>query len=142
MKNLKIFSIDKTIPKRKLHFFVNELKNDLGFSISSLEINFIRSEEIKKINKDFLNHDFTTDIITFNYSTVDRNIDGEILISVDDAYENAKKYKIDYLEEVGRLVVHGILHLLGFNDIKTSDKKKMKKEENRLIKTYKFILLR
>lgn len=142
MKNLRVYSTDKLISKSKLHSFVKELKNDLGFSISSLEINFINSDRIRTINKEHLNHDYTTDIITFNYSGDYQKIDGEILISVDDAYENAKKYKVAYMEEIGRLVVHGILHLLGFDDVKANDRKKMKKEENRLTNTYKFILLR
>jgi rRNA maturation RNase YbeY len=114
----------------------------LNLALRSLEINFIDSETIKEINKNFLSHDYSTDIITFNYSDVQNIIDGEIFISVDDAKENAKKFKVKFLEEIGRLVAHGILHLIGFDDTTPDQRKKMKNQENQLLKKNKFILLR
>lgn len=142
MKHLRIYSNYKTIEKKKLHQYVKFITQHLNLSIISLEINFINSEAIKEINKKFLSHDYSTDIITFNYSVSQNIIDGEIFISVDDAKENAKKFKMKFNEEIGRLVAHGILHLIGFDD-KTPDKrKKMKNRENQLLKKYKFILLR
>lgn len=142
MRNLRIYSVNKTLPKFKLHSLVNNIVNDLGISLSSLEINFIDSEMMLKINRKYLSHNYSTDIITFNYSDEASNIDGEIFISVDDAAENARKYKVKFIEEIGRLIVHGILHLIGYDDTSSSQKKIMKKEENRLINSYKFILLR
>ncbi|BDQ01887.1 rRNA maturation RNase YbeY [Ignavibacterium sp.] len=142
MRNLRIYSIDKKIPKKKLHYFVKLILEDLKLSLSSLELNFIKSDKIREINKQYLSHDYSTDIITFNYSNNKNRIDGEIFISVDDATENAAKYKVSYLEEIGRLIVHGVLHLIGFDDLTPGERKKMKNQENRLIKKYKFILLR
>lgn len=142
MKNLRIYSNDKIIEKKKLHQYVKFITKELNLSLRSLEINFIDSETIKEINKNFLSHDYSTDIITFNYSDAQNIIDGEIFISVDDAKENAKKFKVKFHEEIGRLVAHGILHLIGFDDTTPDQRKKMKNQENQLLKKYKFILLR
>ncbi|MCX8105352.1 MAG: rRNA maturation RNase YbeY [Ignavibacterium album] len=142
MKNLRIYSCDKKIPKQKIHNFIKFILEDFELSLNSLELNFIKASKIKEINKIYLSHDYSTDIITFNYSENKSVIDGEIFISVDDAAENAKKYKVKYIEEIARLIIHGILHLIGFDDLKSGQRKKMKIQENRLLKKYKFILLR
>ena len=142
MKNLAVNSNYKFIEKRKIHSLVNSLSKSLNFNIQSLEINFIGQKEILGINKTHLNHNYFTDIITFNYSGDNKLLDGEILISVDDAIENAKNYKVSLNEETCRLVIHGILHLLGYNDISTSEKRKMKLMENKLLNKNKFLLLR
>jgi len=138
---LHIFESSKVFDKRKIHLLVNRLTGELNFKISNLEINFISNEEIIRINKIYLNHDFTTDIITFNYSSDIKNIDGEIIISIDDAKINSQKYKVSFYEEIARLVIHGILHLLGYDDQITSKKKVMKRMENKLLSNFKFILL-
>ena len=142
MKNLAVNSNYKFIEKRKIHSLVNSLSKSLNFNIQSLEINFIGQKEILEINKAHLNHNYFTDIITFNYSGDNELLDGEILISVDDAIENAKNYKVSLKEETCRLVIHGILHLLGYDDISTSEKRKMKLMENKLLNKNKFLLLR
>lgn len=142
MKNLRIYSNYKIIEKKKLHQYVKFITQHLNLSIKSLEINFINSEAIKEINNKFLSHDYSTDIITFDYSENQNFIDGEIFISIDDVKENAKKFKVKFNEEIGRLVAHGILHLIGFDDTTPDKRKKMKYRENQLLKKYKFILLR
>ena len=92
------------------------------------------------MNKAYLQHNYSTDIITFNYSELVKKIDGEIFISIDDALDNAKKYKVSLSDELVRLVIHGVLHLLGYDDQTTSDKKTMKRLENKLLSKNKFIL--
>jgi rRNA maturation RNase YbeY len=129
------------INKRKIHLLVNRLTRELSFNTSNLEINFISSDDIKKINKKYLNHDYATDVITFSYSSDKKNIDGEIIISIDDAQINSRKFKVSFYEEIARLVIHGVLHLLGYDDQITSDKKVMKRMENKLLSNFKFILL-
>lgn len=142
MKNLRIYSKNKIIEKKKIHQFVKHLLQELNLSLDSLELNFISSTEIQDINKKYLSHDYSTDIITFNYSDSQKTIDGEIFISIDDAKQNAKKFKVSFIEEIGRLILHGILHLIGYDDLTPEERKKMKIIENRLLKKYKFILLR
>lgn len=141
MKNLHIFDSQANISKQSIHRFVKALSGNLQFKLSSLDINFISSDEILSLNKKHLKHDYTTDIITFNYSSYKALIDGEIFISIDDAKLNSRKYKVSFDEEIGRLVIHGILHILGYDDQITNEKKVMKHMENRLLSTYKFILL-
>ncbi|WP_337865588.1 rRNA maturation RNase YbeY [Ignavibacterium sp.] len=142
MKNLRIYSKNKITEKKKVHQFVKNLLQELNLSLDSLELNFINSSEIQSINKKYLSHDYSTDIITFNYSDSRKLIDGEIFISIDDAAQNANKFKVSFIEEIGRLILHGILHLIGYDDMTPEDRKKMKILENRLLKKYKFILLR
>lgn len=141
-KNLYISSIVKKIIKSRIHKLVGLLKKDLNFAIDSLFINFISSQDIHQINKDYLKHNITTDIITFNYSGSNSKLDGEIFISLYDAKKNAKKYNVSFSTELTRLVIHGILHLKGYDDIKPADKKKMKSIENNLTIKYNFPLLR
>ncbi len=141
MKNLHIYSVQKKIKKSKVHDLIKSLSVELNFLVSNLEINFISGEDIHAINKSYLKHDYTTDIITFNYSDSLQQIDGEIFISIDDALSNSKKFRVTLSDELVRLVIHGILHLLGYDDQNLTDKKIMKRLENKLLSKNNFILL-
>jgi rRNA maturation RNase YbeY len=142
VKNLLIHSKNKLIKKSNLHKLFSFLKNQLNFTVISLDINFVSGKALRKVNKDFLNHDYSTDIITFNYSGNIKDIEGEILISIDDAETNSEKYGVNFDEEILRLVIHGILHLLGYDDINLKEKLEMKCLENKLLIEYKNILLK
>ena len=89
-----------------------------------------------------MDHYYSTDIITFDYSENKNGIDAEIFISIDDAESNARKYKVHLKNEITRLIIHGILHLLGYDDQQKKDKIIMKRKENDLLNRNKFILLR
>ncbi|MBI2418583.1 MAG: rRNA maturation RNase YbeY [Ignavibacteriales bacterium] len=115
---------DIPVQKNAIHKIVAFLKKELQFSIQSLEITFVTRADIHSINKSYLNHDYMTDIITFDYSDTAGNLVGELIISPDIAHANAKKYNIPYTEELVRLVIHGILHLLNYDD-KTAPEKKI-----------------
>ncbi len=141
MKNLHVYSISKSLKKKNIHDLIKSLSNELYFKISNLEINIISAKSILDINKTYLNHDYTTDIITFNYSEIVNGLDGEIFISIDDALSNSKKFNVSVSDELVRLVIHGILHLLGYDDIAHSDKKIMKRMENKLLSKFKIVLL-
>lgn len=137
LRNLNVLSEGKLkVRKVLVHELVKLLRNELNFKINQLQIIFVDSEYIHAINKEYLKHDYSTDIITFSYSEEKNVFDGEIYISVDDAQKNSKKYKVDFNTEIIRLIIHGILHLLGFDDINEQDKAIMKKSENRLVKAY------
>lgn len=135
MKNVSVES-DKSfsILKPQVHSIISSLKKELKFSISFLQINFVSSQQIKEINEEYLNHEGSTDIITFNYSSKTFNLDGECYICVPVAQENAKRFDVTIQNELLRLIIHGILHLLGYDDIKESDRKVMKAEEDRFVK--------
>lgn len=141
IKNLVINTSGYTLNKRSIHSFVGKIKRHLQIEIEALTINFISANDLLEINKKYLNHDFYTDIITFNYSGDNKLIDGEIFISYENAIENAKKYQANFLEEIGRLIIHGILHLTGLNDKSKSEKILMRKKENELLNMFKFLLL-
>jgi probable rRNA maturation factor len=141
IKNLYVSSSTKRINKSRIHKLIGLLREDLEFSVESLYINFITAKEIHNINKEFLKHDRPTDIITFNYSGNHSEIDGEIFISTGDAKINAKKYNVSLSKEFKRLIIHGILHLKGYDDISSSDRVKMKRIENNLTNKYNFALL-
>lgn len=137
VKNLSITnSTRRTLKKKEVHKFVHLLMAELKVKIKSLTINFVTEEQIIPINNEYLGHNFSTDIITFNYSEENYTLDGEIFISLDDASYNAVKYKIYLHNEVLRLIIHGFLHMLGYNDKLPKEKRIMKKEEDRLVHYY------
>jgi len=140
VKNLQVYSQDTSVNKRAVHKLISSLKSEFNLVISSLSISFINSEELRDINKEYLNHDYETDVITFNYSKKLKEIDGEILISFEEAKRNGKKFNVTYGKELSRLVVHGMLHLLDFDDNNKENKKIMKQTENKLTLKYNFAL--
>jgi len=137
IKNLTIISEFKQLKKAAVHKLVKAVKDQQKFQIADLNINFIGSDKLLELNRKHLKHYYPTDIITFNYSGSLSELDGEIYISFEDASINAKKYKVSLNNELTRLVIHGILHLLGYDDKTPSEKKIMKTLENQL--TYKNI---
>jgi len=142
IKNLSVNVLkDSEVDKRFIHNIVKELKNELEFELSGIQINFVNSAEIMRINKVYLNHNYSTDIITFDYSGSQKMLDGEIYISIEDAAFNAKKFGVKLKEEIMRLVIHGFLHLLGFNDKSQKDKIVMKEIENKLFNKYRLVII-
>jgi probable rRNA maturation factor len=96
------------------------------------EINFIFSSDsyLLTLNRGFLKHNTLTDIITFdNSSQSDSSLEGEIYISIDRVKENADKFHVPFEDELNRVMIHGVLHLLGYNDKKPSEKALMRKKE-------------
>jgi len=140
VKNLQIYSQDSSINKRVIHKLISALMEEFNLTISFLSISFINSARLRDVNKEYLKHDYETDVITFNYSKKIKDIDGEILISFEEADRNSKKYKVTYGKELCRLVIHGMLHLLNFDDNNKENKKIMKRMENKLILSYNFTL--
>jgi len=101
--------------------------------LNHLEFIFVTKSEIEKINRDFLNHNYPTDIITFNKSFLDV-ISGEIYICTEIVKDNSVTYsKSSMLKELYRVIIHGVLHLIGFNDSSDSEKKVMRNKENELL---------
>ncbi|MBM4171417.1 MAG: rRNA maturation RNase YbeY [Ignavibacteria bacterium] len=131
MKNIFVnCEIKCSVIKRNVHRIVGLIKNIHQLNFNSLEINFVSKGTIEKINKIYLGHNYATDVISFNYSNESNNLDGEIFICIDIAVENAKFYNVTPDNELKRLVIHGILHLIGFRDNTNKQKFEMSKEEN------------
>lgn len=102
----------------------------------SLTYIFCTDEYLLSINQQFLNHDTYTDIITFDLTEPDQTLGGEIYISADRVRENAKSFNVDYQTELHRVIFHGALHLCGFKDKTTADKKKMRAMEDQCLQEY------
>lgn len=99
-------------------------------------VHLITSERIAELNANFLRHSGSTDVITFDYneSSQPESIAGEIFISVDDAVAQARQFRTSWPSEIVRYAIHGVLHLLGFNDLKPAERSVMKREESRLLR--------
>lgn len=97
--------------------------------IGNISIIFCSDNYILDINQKFLQHDYFTDIITFDYCEGDR-LSGDLFISVDSVRENSIEYGTDFKEELNRVIVHGVLHLIGYNDHTDEDIAMMRKKEN------------
>ncbi len=102
---------------------------NLGYNLGELSIIFCCDEYLLDINKKHLNHDFYTDIITFNYN-VEKKLNGDLFISVDRVKDNAILFNENFNVELFRVIIHGVLHLCGFNDKTIDEQKEMRSKEN------------
>ena len=104
------------------------IKNELK-KTGDLSVIFCSDEYLLEMNKEYLNHDYYTDIITFDY-VEGETISGDLFISLDRVKENAKKFKISVLRELYRVIFHGTLHLVGYNDKSEEEQQLMRQKEN------------
>ena len=102
------------------------------------QINFVftSDEEVLKANIQFLNHSTYTDIITFD-SCEGITINGDIIISIERVAENAHKFKVDFKQELKRVIIHGVLHLCGYNDKTSAQAKIIRAKEDEALKKFK-----
>lgn len=112
-----------------LRSWIIETAKQESFAVAELSFTFVKDQDLHKINVEFLNHDTYTDIVTFDYSTKD-SIAGEIYISLDRVYENAKQFQQNTNREIRRIIIHGVLHLLGYKDKSQEDKTQMTSKED------------
>ena len=99
------------------------------FLVDQVNIVLTDGESIKKMNQQFLSHDYDTDVISFRLND-GQKIEGEIYISIDQTLVQAKTYRVSFQNELARLVAHGTLHLCGYDDQTDSQKKQMTSKEN------------
>ncbi len=123
-----------TKARRWLKFVINQEEHELN----SLNYIFCSDEYLLNMNREHLNHDFYTDIITFDTSDDAKQIEGEIYISIDRVNENAATNEVKEDEELRRVMVHGVLHLLGYNDESDVEKEKITDKEDYFLKNYKY----
>ena len=129
--------VDFTLKKKTAlqKFVLQQFKKESGFSLS-LNCVFCSDEYLLKINQDFLQHDYYTDIITFPLEQTAQKISAEIYISIDRVRENAAKHKATFEEELHRVIFHGALHLCGFGDKTEAEEKLMRKKENEWLSAF------
>jgi probable rRNA maturation factor len=124
------------LPKRKkLKSFIEQIFKKEKKKLKELNYIFCSDDYLLKINKDFLQHDFYTDTITFDFSETEE-IHGEIYISIDRVRENCKIYNVSLQCEIHRVIFHGILHLCGFDDSSVMGRRKMTEKENDYLSQY------
>jgi rRNA maturation RNase YbeY len=121
--------------KLKHKAWLNEVAKQEGKKILELSYVFCSDEYLLQINQEYLNHDTLTDIVTFDNSEDPKKIEGDIFISIDRVIENGEKLGTSETE-LERVMVHGLLHLLGYKDKKKEDKEVMTAKEDFYIKQY------
>jgi len=131
--------IDFEVPKRETVLnWLSRIISSEGKEMGDIGIVFCDDQELHRINVEFLNHDTFTDIITFDYS-LGSQLHGEIYISVDRVKENAEKFGCSFLDELHRVMCHGVLHLIGYKDKTKKEADLMRKKENEFLETRNFI---
>jgi probable rRNA maturation factor len=136
-EEIKFTLRNKTTLKKWIVSVIEKKKRKAG----DLNFIFCSDEHLLSINKQYLNHDTYTDIITFDYSKEDHKqpVSGDIFISVDRVKENAETFSKSFEEELRRVLIHGVLHLLGYKDKSKAAKEEMTNEENKALKHFSSI---
>lgn len=116
--------------KRKIKCWLTEVLKIENAQAEEIGFIFCSNQSITDINAKFLNHHFATDVITFPYHQSKEPIVGEVFIGIDVVKENAKTYQVTFNEELYRVMVHGVLHLVGYDDQSEEEKKQMQQKEN------------
>ena len=117
------------IDLRKVTTWIEEVAASHSRRVGNLNYLFVNDDEILVANRQFVGHDYYTDIITFDYSRGDR-ISGDIMISLDTVASNAEKFGVPYFRELLRVIIHGVLHLVGINDKGPGEREIMEAAEN------------
>jgi len=115
---------------RKTTKWINTVALKEKASVKAINYVFCLDSFLLQLNQDFLKHNTFTDIITFDYSSSRKSLEGEIYISLDRIKENALKFKSTLDEELHRVIIHGILHLIGYKDKSKAEKLLMRKKED------------
>jgi len=117
--------------------WINKVAKKEGYQIESLDFIFCTDSFVHKLNKDFLNHDYLTDILTFNLNEGrDEKISGEIYISIDRVRENSLIFKTTFTRELLRVIIHGVLHLMGYDDKTKAKMTRMREQEDVCLKMF------
>lgn len=124
------------IDREKVSAWIHLVAADYGLKVADISYIFCDDEKILEVNRQFLQHDYYTDIITFSYST-EHFISGDLFISLDTVRSNVELVGATYKEELHRVIIHGILHLCGLNDKGPGEREQMEAAENKALKSYK-----
>ena len=119
--------------KNNFKAWLKNVADKEGFKIKNLNYIFCSDEYLHKINVDYLDHDTFTDIITFDNSEDETTIEGDIFVSIERVKENSQKLNTVFDEELKRVIVHGLLHLCGYDDHSVEDKAEMRRLEGEYI---------
>lgn len=118
--------------ERQITRWIKSVAADYGFAIGNINYIFCSDERELEVNRQFLGHDYYTDVITFDYSTA-ATLNGDIFISLDTVRSNAEMVGTSFDEELRRIIIHGVLHLTGQGDKTPETKAEMTEKENRAL---------
>ena len=118
--------------QKKLVKWIGDVISSEGFQVAEINYIFCDDSYLNKINQEFLNHDAFTDIISFDY-TLGKEVGGDIFISIERVLENAEKFNEVFENELHRVMIHGILHFIGYKDKTKKDKTLMRTKEDEKI---------
>ena len=116
-------------PRKTTSWIKNAIRKE-GFELIQVNYIFCSDDYLRQMNIEYLNHKTYTDIITFDNAEKEGDIEGDIFISIDRVKENAEKLKIEFSKELCRVLIHGILHLVGYSDKSARQKAEMRKKED------------
>ena len=139
MQTIHFFPHDRRInlkSKKKLKKYIQNLFTKEKKDLFKLDYIFCSDKYLLEINIRFLNHDFYTDVITFDLSSAGNGTEGEVYLSIDRIKDNAKKIGVPFNEELHRIIFHGALHICGYNDKTKSQQKEMRLIENKYLRKY------
>ena len=122
------------IKKREVTAWIKDVAATYGRKVGEIGYMFVDDEKILEVNREYLGHDYYTDIITFDYDEGDR-INGDLVISLDTVETNARQFGKSYDEELHRVIIHGILHLCGINDKGPGEREVMEAAEDKALAT-------
>lgn len=120
------------IKKREATAWIKAVAADYGRKVGEVGYMFVDDEKILEVNREYLGHDYYTDVITFDYDE-DDIVSGDIVISLDTVASNAQLFGKTYEEEFYRVLIHGILHLCGINDKGPGEREIMEAAENKAL---------
>ena len=120
------------IKKRETTAWIRAVAATYGKRVGDIGYMFVSDEKILEVNREYLGHDYYTDIITFDYCEGD-TLNGDLVISLDTVKSNAELFKKDYDEELHRVIIHGVLHLCGINDKGLGEREIMEAAENKAL---------
>ena len=120
------------IRRREATAWIRSVAATYGRKVGEVGYLFCSDEKILEVNREYLGHDYYSDIITFDYDEGD-TLNGDLVISLDTVRSNAELFNRDYDEELHRVIIHGILHLCGINDKGPGEREKMEAAENKAL---------
>lgn len=123
--------------KVKTKKWITTIVNNEAQKTGDINIIFCSDEYLLQVNKQYLDHYYYTDIITFNYNT--DKVNGDLFISIDRVAENAEKQNVPRGTEMQRVIIHGVLHLLGYNDKSPEEEKVIRQKEDKAIEIFNSI---
>jgi len=130
---------DNVINSKNLKTYCKEVLNYKGYKSYSVSLIFVNEEELKEMKNTYFQQNLYTDVIAFNLNNENEDLEGELYLSIEIIGHNAKLYNVSLDDEIKRVVAHGILHLIGYDDDNDSSKRQMTENEDSCIKLFKNI---